>query len=143
MKTIVCNTKDIKRKWFIVDASDKVLGRMASKIATKLMGKDKVAYSPNQDHGDYIIVVNADKIKVTGRNKPSQMTYFRHSTYPGGDKIRSFETQMALDSRKVITLAVKRMLPKTSLGKNTLKKLHVYSSSEHPHMAQTPVPLTV
>ncbi len=141
MKTVVVNTKTIERKWFVVDASDIVLGRLASNVASALMGKNKVAYSPNQDHGDFVIIVNANKVRLTGR-KPEMKTYFRHSTYPGGEKIRPFKKQMELDPTQVVIGAVKGMVPKNALGRQIMRKLHVYADAEHPHAAQQPEPLT-
>ena len=142
MKTAVVNTNTINRKWYITDSSDMVLGRFATKIANILMGKGKPAYSPNQDHGDFVVVVNADKIRLTG-NKADQKEYFRHSGYAGGEKFRSFKEQMELDSAKVVYDAIKGMVPKTVLGRQIITKLHVYSGSEHPHGAQKPETLTV
>ncbi len=137
MKTLVINEKQIARKWYVVDATDMVIGRLASRVAGLLMGKGKPAYSPNQDHGDNIIIVNADKVQLTG-TKADTKTYFRHSGYPGGEKIRSFKEQMDADSRKVVTHAVWGMLPKTTLGRQIFSKLHVYSGDTHPHTAQKP-----
>ncbi|MFP4417821.1 MAG: 50S ribosomal protein L13 [Fibrobacterota bacterium] len=142
MKTVVVNTKSIERKWFVIDASDMVLGRLSSTIANLLMGKAKPAYSPNQDHGDYVIVTNADKVVLTGR-KADTKTYFRHSGFPGGEKIRPYKKQMELDPTQVIKLAVKGMIPKTTLGRQILKKLHVYAGDNHPHAAQKPEPFAI
>ena len=114
-----------------------MLGRLASKVANILIGKGKVAYSPNQDHGDFVIVVNADKIKLSGV-KPETKEYFRHSTYPGGAKFRSFKQQMELDSTQVIRHAVHGMVSKNALGRQIMKKLNVYKTAEHPHIAQQP-----
>ncbi|MGM0443579.1 MAG: 50S ribosomal protein L13 [Fibrobacterota bacterium] len=137
MKTEVFNHKAIERKWYLIDASDMVLGRLASKVAQLLIGKGKPAYSPNQDHGDHVVIVNADKIALTGK-KDQMKTYFRHSTYPGGGKERSFREQMEKDSTKVVRDAVHGMVPKTTLGRAIEKKLHVYAGAEHPHAAQKP-----
>ncbi|MBD3321162.1 MAG: 50S ribosomal protein L13 [Chitinivibrionales bacterium] len=142
MKTVVMNHKEIARKWYLVDAKNKVLGRLASDIAGKLIGKNRPAYSPNQDHGDHIIVINADKVAVTGR-KAEIKNYFRHSQYPGGEKIRSYKKQMELDSTRIIIHAVKGMVPKNTRGRAILKKLHVYSGESHPHEAQKPEPLSL
>jgi large subunit ribosomal protein L13 len=142
MKTVVVPTTSIKREWFIVDAADKIVGRLASKIAGILIGKGKAAYSPNQDHGDYVIIINADKIKFTGK-KPELKTYFTHTMYPGGQKHRPFKEQMAKDSTKVITHAIHGMLPKTKLGRAIITKLHVYRGAEHPHIAQQPKALSI
>jgi large subunit ribosomal protein L13 len=135
MKTVVVNEKGITRKWVVVDASTLTLGRLASKVANILIGKGKVAYSPNQDHGDYVIVINADKTKLSG-TKPAVKEYFRHSTFPGGAKFRSFKEQMNLDSTKVIRHAVHGMVAKNALGRRIMKKLHVYKNADHPHAAQ-------
>ncbi len=137
MKTVVVNAKDIERKWFVADATDKNLGRLASKAAQLLRGKGKPAYSPNQDHGDYLIIINAENVALSG-NKSEQKEYFRHSTYPSGGKFRSFKEQMALDSAKVVKDAIHGMLPKTTLGRQIIKKLHVYKGDAHPHIAQKP-----
>jgi large subunit ribosomal protein L13 len=142
MKTVVIGTKDIKREWFIVDAADKIVGRLASKIAGILIGKGKPAYSPNQDHGDYVIIINADKVKLTGK-KPELKTYFRHTMYPGGQKHRPFREQMEKDSTKVILHAVRGMVPKTKLGRAIMRKLHVYKGAEHPHVAQQAKALSI
>ncbi|MDG5814358.1 50S ribosomal protein L13 [Chitinispirillales bacterium ANBcel5] len=137
MKTIVVDTKSIKRDWYLVDATDMALGRLASNAAGVLIGKGKVAYSPNQDHGDNLIIVNADKVKLTGTKSESK-EYFRHSRYPGGGKFRSFKEQMELDSSQVIIHAIKGMVSKNALGRSIMKKLHVYPTESHPHVAQQP-----
>lgn len=137
MKTAVVNPKTIQRKWYIVDASDMILGRLASEVASTLIGKKKPAYSPNQDHGDYVIITNASKIRLTGR-KAETKSYFRHSTYPGGEKFRSFQKQMELDPTKVVMGAIKGMVPKNTLGRQIMRKLHVYAGADHPHTAQQP-----
>lgn len=142
MKTAVINTDSIARKWYIADATDLVLGRLASSTANILIGKSKPAYSPNQDHGDHVVIINADKIRLTG-NKAETKEYFRHSGYAGGDKTRSFEEQMELDSSKVVIDAIKGMVPKTVLGRQILTKLHVYSGNDHPHAAQKPETITL
>ncbi len=142
MRTTVVNAKSIERKWYLVDAKDMVLGRLASRVATMLSGKGKPAYSPNQDHGDYIIIINADDIRLTG-NKADEKSYFRHSQYPSGQKFRSFKEQMALDSTKVIRDAVRGMLSKTTLGRAEISKLHVYKNDSHPHKAQKPEALVL
>jgi large subunit ribosomal protein L13 len=142
MKTIVVNSKSIERKWYVVDASGQMLGRLASNVATLLIGKRKVAYSPNQDHGDYVIIINADKAELSG-TKAETKRYFRHSGYPGGEKFRSFKEQMELDSTKVIIHAVHGMVSKNALGRSIMGKLHVYKSAEHPHAAQQPVPFAL
>jgi large subunit ribosomal protein L13 len=142
MKTVVVNHEDIKREWHIVDATDVVLGRLASTVAGVLMGKKKPAYAPNQDHGDNVVIVNSDKIVVTG-NKANDKFYFRHSRQPGGGKQRSFKRQMEMDSTRVILNAVHGMIPKTALGRAILRKLYVYPGATHPHAAQKPAALNV
>jgi large subunit ribosomal protein L13 len=142
MKTKVVNAKSIQRSWYVIDASDQVLGRLSSRIAQLIIGKGKTGYSPNQDHGDNVIVINAAKVRVTG-NKASDKTYFRHSTYPGGLKQRTFNEQMKLDPVKIIKHAVWGMVPKKALGRKIYTKLHVYSDGNHKHSAQKPVTLTL
>lgn len=142
MKTTVVNAKSINRKWFVVDASEMILGRLASKVALILSGKGKPAYSPNQDHGDNVIIINSDTIRLSG-NKADKKRYFRHSRYPGGAKFRTFKEQMALDSTKVVVDAVHGMLPKNILGRKIISKLHVYKEGSHPHAAQKPEVLTL
>ncbi len=142
MKTVVVNTDTIERKWYVVDANDLVLGRLTSKVANLLMGKGKPAYSPNQDHGDYIVVINAEKVALTG-NKEDTKTYFRHSTYPGGEKFRSFKDQRDMDASVIIRKAVHGMLPKTKLGRAIERKLFVYAGDKHPHTAQKPEQLSL
>jgi large subunit ribosomal protein L13 len=142
MKTVVVNTDDIVHDWYVVDAANKVVGRLASTLAQILMGKDKVAYSPNQDHGDHIIVINSDKVKFTGK-KPELKTYFRHSTYPGGKRQRPVKQQMKVDSAQVIIHAVRGMIPKNKLGRSIIGKLHVYKTATHPHASQKPKELTI
>lgn len=137
MKTVVVNTKEIKRKWYLIDASGVVLGRLASNVATMLIGKRKPAFSPNQDHGDNVVIINASKVKLTG-NKPQTKTYFRHSTQPGGGKAVPFAKQLRIDPRRIIVHAVHGMVPKKSLGRAMMKKLHVYEGDTHPHSAQKP-----
>ena len=142
MKTVVVNTDTIVREWFVVDASNVVLGRLASTISGILMGKTKPAYVVHQDHGDNIIVINSDKVKVTG-DKAEKKEYFRHSTQPGGDKTRTFKEQIARDSTFVIRRAISGMLPKTALGRAHIRKLHVYGGATHPHAGQNPKPLAI
>jgi len=142
MKTVVVNTGTIERGWFVVDASELTLGRLASRAAQVLIGKGKPAYSPNQDHGDYLIVINADKVRLTGV-KPETKTYFRHSQYPGGGKERSFEEQMKLDSTQVVIHAIHGMVSKNARGRAIMRKLHVYRGAEHPHAAQQPKALKI
>jgi large subunit ribosomal protein L13 len=140
VKTYSAKAKDVERKWYIVDATGQTLGRMASHIATILRGKGKPYFTPHVDCGDFVIVVNAEKIHVTG-NKMTDKLYHRHSGYPGGLKTLTLRQMLDRSPERVITLAVKRMLPKNNLGKHVLKKLKVYAGPEHPHDAQHPEPL--
>ena len=142
MKTFSAKAHEVKRDWFVVDASDKVLGRLASQIALRLRGKHKAEYTPHVDTGDYIIVLNADKVRVTGQ-KAQQKMYYRHSEYPGGIKSESFEKLLARNPMRVIELAIKGMLPKNPLGREMFRKLKVYAGNEHPHAAQQPIELNV
>ena len=142
MKTVVVNTNDISHDWYVVDAANKVVGRLASVLAQVLMGKNKVAYSPNQDHGDHVIVINADKARFTG-TKPELKVYFRHSMYPGGKRERPLKQQMKQDSTQVIIHAVRGMIPKNKLGRSIIRKLHVYRAAAHPHTAQKPKELSL
>jgi large subunit ribosomal protein L13 len=139
MKTTWANAETLEnKKWLLVDAEDKVLGRLASEIAKRLMGKDKVIYTPFMDTGDFVVVVNAEKIKVTGR-KMSDKIYYRHSGYLGGMKQRTLSEMLDRKPEEVIRLAVKRMLPKNKLGRKMLSKLKIYAGPEHPHKSQKPV----
>jgi len=136
MKTYITKPSDIKREWHVIDASDKVLGRLATQVASLLMGKHKPTLSRNLDTGDFVIVINADKVRVTG-NKAKQKLYYRHSGYPGGLKSISLDKMMQTHPTRVIEHAVKGMLPKNRLGARMLKKLRVYVGDTHPHLAQT------
>jgi large subunit ribosomal protein L13 len=138
MKTQSFKKEETQHNWVIVDASDKVLGRLASKIADKLRGKDKPIFTPHVDCGDFVVVVNAEKIKVTG-NKFEDKKYYTHSLYPGGLKTKTFKDMNATKPEKIIELAVKGMLPKNKLSNQIIKKLKIYAGSEHPHEAQQPV----
>lgn len=142
MKTFSAKSHEVKRDWFIVDATDKVLGRLASEIAKRLRGKHKVTFTPHVDTGDYIVVVNAEKLRVTG-DKAKQKIYYRHSTYPGGIYSATFSKLHGRFPGRVLEKAVKGMLPKGPLGYAMLKKLKVYAGTEHPHSAQQPQPLNV
>lgn len=142
MKTIVVNEQSIKHGWVVVDATNQMVGRLASKVANILIGKGKVAYSPNQDHGDHVVVINAEKVKLSG-NKPETKQYFRHSRHPGGAKFRSFKEQMSQNPAEVIKHAVYGMVPKNALGRATFRKLHVYKGENHPHAAQTPTTVSL
>ena len=142
MKTYIAKEKDINKAWYVVDAKDKILGRLASKVATILMGKDKVIYSPHQDVGDEVIVINASRIKSTGK-KGTQKVYKRYSAYPGGLNLETLEHVLKTKPEYVITHAVKGMLPKNKLGAKLLKKLKVYPDEAHPHQAQKPKALGI
>jgi len=139
LKTYIAREKEIQesKRWYVVDAEGQVLGRLASKIAHILRGKNKPIYSPHQDTGDFVVVVNAEKINLTGK-KLQQKTYFRHSGYPGGVTETPVALMLQRHPERVIEFAVKRMLPKNALGKNMGKKLKVYAGSNHPHQAQKP-----
>ena len=141
MKTFMASPATIDRKWYVVDAANKTLGRLTSEVAKILRGKHKAIFTPHIDTGDYVITVNADKIKVTGR-KLDQKIYFRHTDYVGGVKETTLREMMAKKPEKVVELAVKGMLPKGPLGREMFKKLHVYAGPEHPHAAQKPEVLT-
>ncbi len=142
MKTISAKPESVKRDWYIVDAADKTLGRMAVQIAVRLRGKHKPEYTPHVDTGDYIVVINAEKVRVTGKKTTDKM-YHRHTGYPGGLKSISFEKLIDKAPERTIQSAVKGMLPKGPLGRAMFKKLKVYAGSEHPHTAQQPQPLNL
>jgi large subunit ribosomal protein L13 len=137
IKTYTPKPEDIQREWFVIDAKDQTLGRLASQIAHLLRGKHKPIFAPHMDVGDYVIVINCDKVRVTGR-KLDQKRYYWHSGYPGGIKSRTLREQMDRYPERVIETAVRGMLPKNSLGRKMIKKLKVYSGSSHPHEAQKP-----
>jgi len=137
MKTFVAKKNEVQQKWFVVDAEGAVLGRMATKIAPILMGKNKPEYTPHVDTGDYVIVLNAEKVRLTGK-KAQQKVYDYYTHYPGGHKFVSFAEMMAKKPEKVVELAVRRMLPKNRLGRKMLKKLKVCRGPEHNHHAQKP-----
>ena len=141
MKTFMASPATIDRKWYVVDATDKTLGRMAAEIAKVLRGKNKPIFTPHMDTGDYVIVVNAEKIKVTGK-KMDQKIYYHHSDYVGGMKEATLKEKLAKKPEEVIELAVKGMLPKGPLGREMYKKLFVYAGPEHKHAAQKPEVLT-
>ncbi len=141
-KTFTPTPADIEREWFVVDATDQTLGRLASDIAHMLRGKHKPTYAPHMDGGDFIVVINAAKVAVTG-NKAVQKRYYRHSGYPGGIRELSFEQMRDRFPDRVIQGAVKGMLPKNKLGRQMLSKLKVYAGPEHPHGAQKPQPLEI
>ena len=140
MKTFMASPATIDRKWYVVDATDMTLGRLASEIANVLRGKKKPIYTPHMDTGDYVIVVNAEKIKVTGK-KLDQKIYYHHSDYVGGMKETTLKEMLAKHPERVIEFAVKGMLPKGPLGRAMIKKLHVYAGPDHEQQAQKPVEL--
>ena len=140
MRTYTATPATIKRDWYVVDATDKVLGRLATELARRLRGKHKVTYTPHMDTGDYIVVVNAEKIRVTG-NKARNKIYYRHSGYPGGLKQITFEKLQRKSPETIIQRAVKGMLPKGPLGRAMFRKLKVYAGPDHRHTAQQPIQL--
>jgi large subunit ribosomal protein L13 len=142
MKTYTPRPADIDRKWWVVDAEDKVLGRLASEIAQILRGKHKPLFTPHLDMGDYVVVINAEKVRLTG-NKAEDKAYFRHTGYIGGEKFIPIRTMLAEHPERVIELAVKGMLPKNNLGRLMRRKLKVYPGPNHPHEAQQPEPLEI
>ena len=137
MKTFMASPSTIERKWYVVDATGYTLGRLAAEIAKVLRGKNKPIFTPHIDTGDYVVVINADQVKVTGK-KMDQKIYYSHSDYVGGMKETTLKEMMAKKPEKVVELAVKGMLPKGPLGRSMLTKLHVYAGAEHPHAAQKP-----
>ena len=141
MNSFMANPAKVERKWYVVDATGYTLGRLASEVAKVLRGKNKQFFTPHVDTGDYVIVVNADKIKVTGK-KLDQKIYYHHSDYVGGMKETTLREMLAKKPEKVVELAVKGMLPKGPLGREMFTKLHVYAGAEHPHAAQQPEALT-
>ena len=141
MKTFMASPSTIERKWYVVDASAYTLGRLASEVAAVLRGKNKPTFTPHIDTGDYVIVVNAEKVQITGK-KLDQKIYYRHSEYVGGMKETTLREMMAKKPEKVIELAVKGMLPKGPLGREMFGKLHVYAGPDHKHQAQKPEALT-
>jgi large subunit ribosomal protein L13 len=141
-KTFTPTPADIKREWFLVDATDQTLGRLASDVANILRGKHKPTYAPHMDGGDFVVIVNAEKVAVTG-NKALQKLYYRHSGFPGGLSELSFEQMRERYPERIIEAAVRGMIPKNRLGRQMLTKLKVYAGSEHPHAAQKPQPLEI
>jgi large subunit ribosomal protein L13 len=142
MKTYVAKPQTVKREWCLVDATDKTLGRLAAEVASRLRGKHKPEFTPHVDTGDHIIVINAEKIRVTG-NKLQDKVYYHHTGYIGNLKSINLEKQLARYPERVIQSAVKGMLPKNPLGRAMFKKLHVYAGPEHPHAAQQPTALEI
>ena len=141
-KTYIPKATEIERRWYIVDAEGLTLGRLATQVATVIRGKHKPSFTPHLDVGDYVIVVNAEKVHVTG-NKEEQKFYYRHSGYPGGFRSTSLRDQLDKHPERVIETAVKGMLPHTNLGRDQLKKLKVFAGPNHPHTAQQPTPLEI
>ncbi|VAX12735.1 LSU ribosomal protein L13p (L13Ae) [hydrothermal vent metagenome] len=142
MKTFSAKPETVKRDWYVIDAENKVLGRLSTEIARRLRGKHKPEYTPHVDTGDYIVVINAEKVAVTG-NKEKGKNYYRHTGYPGGLKTISLEKQRAQHPERIIEAAVKGMLPKNSLGRAMFRKLKVYAGTEHQHSAQQPKVLEI
>jgi len=143
MNTFSAKSSDIERKWYIIDAEDLVLGRMASVIATRLRGKHKTIFTPHMDCGDNIIVINAEKVKLTGKKRADKI-YYRHTGHPGGIKSRTAGSILeGAHPERIVEKAVERMISRNPLGRQQLKKLHVYAGTDHPHAAQQPEPLDV
>tara|TARA_B100000678_G_scaffold113357_1_gene94742 strand:+ start:19 stop:453 length:435 start_codon:yes stop_codon:yes gene_type:complete len=137
MKTYSLKKEDVNRDWFVIDVADKVLGRVATKIADRIRGKDKPTFTPHTDGGDYVVVINAERVKVTG-SKFENKKYYSHSLYPGGLKTKTFKELNEKNPEKIIEEAVKGMLPKNKLGKSIIKKLKVFSGPKHDHESQQP-----
>jgi large subunit ribosomal protein L13 len=137
VRTFTAKTEEIRREWYVIDAEGQTLGRLASKIAPLIKGKHKPIYTPHLDCGDFVIVINAEKVRVTGR-KLDQKFYHRHSGYPGGLRSTSLRDQLATHPERVLEAAVRGMLPKNKLGRQMIKKLKVYAGDSHPHQAQQP-----
>jgi large subunit ribosomal protein L13 len=142
MRTVFANAATVRRDWYVVDATDKTLGRLASQLAFRLRGKHKAAYTPHVDTGDHIVVINASKVRVTGR-KLTDKLYHHHTGYLGNLKTTSLEKLLQTHPERAIEYAVKGMLPKNPLGRKMFKKLHVFAGGEHPHQAQQPKPLEI
>lgn len=138
MKSFMAKRGEVAQKWYVVDLADKVLGRAATRIARILMGKHRPTYTPNVDTGEFVVVLNAAKVKLTGANKPEQRTYQRYTGYPGGQKEHTLTEMLEKNPEKVVSEAVRRMLPKSKLGISMLTKLKVYPGEQHPHQAQQP-----
>ncbi len=142
MRTWTYRPGSIEREWYVIDASDAVLGRLATRVASILRGKHRPQYTPHADCGDHVIIVNAEKIRVTGR-KEEQKNYYRHSQYPGGLKSITLEKQRDKHPERIIKAAVKGMLPKNALGRKMIRKMNVYAGGKHPHTAQQPKPMNL
>jgi len=139
-RTYVPKVAEIQEQWHLVDATDQVLGRMASRVAAVLRGKHRPEFTPHMDLGDHVVIINAEKVRLTG-SKLTGKVYYHHSQYPGGLRAVRYDRMMAEKPDRAVYLAIRRMLPRTSLGRKQLRKLRVYTGSEHPHEAQKPVPL--
>ncbi len=137
MKTYTAKPETVERDWYVVDAAEKTLGRLATEVASRLRGKHKPEYTPHVDTGDYIVIINAEKVRVTGKKTTDKM-YYRHTGYPGGLKTMAFEDMIARTPERVIEIAVKGMLPRNPLGRAMYSKLKVYAGAEHPHTGQQP-----
>jgi large subunit ribosomal protein L13 len=142
MKTYVATPADRQRDWYVVDAEGKTLGRLATRIADALRGKRKPEYTPHVDTGDFVVVINAEKVRVTGKKRTDKI-YYRHSGYPGGIRSRTFNEMLERQPEEVIRKAVKGMLPRNRLARQQLRKLKVYAGPEHPHQAQQPKPMEI
>ena len=142
MKTFSAKPAEVVHEWFVIDATDKVLGRVASEVALRLRGKHKAIYTPHVDTGDFIVIINASQLRVTG-TKNQDKVYYRHSGYPGGLRSRTFAEMQARRPEEIIRLAVKGMMPRNRLARKQLTKLKVYAGPEHPHVAQNPQPLEI
>ena len=142
MKTFSAKTHEVKRDWYVIDASDKVLGRLATEVSRRLRGKHKAEYTPHADTGDYIVIINAEKVRVTGRKFKEKM-YYHHTGHPGGIKSISFDKLQAKNPARIIERAVKGMLPKNPLGRDMYRKLKIYVGNDHPHEAQQPKQLEI
>ncbi|UCE71037.1 MAG: 50S ribosomal protein L13 [Nitrospiraceae bacterium] len=142
MKTKFAKNTDVDRKWHVVNADGLVLGRLASRVAAVLKGKDKAIYTPHVDTGDFVVIINADKIRLTG-NKIDQKEYYRHTGYPGGLRVKKVKDLIQDAPEEIISTAIRGMMPKSRLGRQQFKKLKVYRGSDHPHQAQNPEPLNL
>ena len=142
MKTTYTKKENVKRQFLLIDAEDQVLGRLAVRVAVALRGKDKPIFEPSVDTGDYVVIINAEKVRLTGK-KDRQKIYYRHSGYPGGLKEIPYRTMMEKDPKRIIMIAVRGMLPHNTLGRQMIKKLKVYTGGEHPHAAQKPVKVSL
>lgn len=142
MKTKFAKNTEVDRKWHVVNADGLVLGRLASRVAAVLKGKDKAIYTPHVDTGDFVVIINADKIRLTG-NKIDQKEYYRHTGYPGGLRVKKVKDLIQDAPEEIVSTAIRGMMPKSRLGRQQFKKLKVYRGSDHPHQAQNPEPLNL